>query len=421
MHRTRLIVSSIAIIVAAPVAFSIEGATAGLIRAQAGDRQAPAAAERAAELQPTKIVQSTVSDTLNDHSGTFRNAIADLNKRIPKTHLTDVLKDVNHSAQAPCGVPPTTDSVQFCWNDEDNAGTTWIPQGLTGSWDADADGRWNGHRVIAATWYDAKGLNGTNRGSRITFVNYDNPRKPEYRHVLFVVPDRKGSFHAAKSHVGGIAWVGYRLYVADTTAIRVFDLHNVWRTRPDSSHKRIGMVDGKAYAADYRYAIPQVGYYSSPVKPPKTPLRISSISLDRSSSPDSLITAEYKEDCNGVHSTRPANARIVRWDLDRAGKLAGAGRRVVSSAAYVTSRANINGAVTHGGKPEFVLTSSECNRQPAWVHRAGLGTSQRYTSVRLGGPEDVTYQPQGGRIWTLTEYNGRRTVFGIPLSSIGDR
>lgn len=333
------------------------------------------------EFQPTKIAESTLSQVLEDHSETFAKAVAALSGKIPNVHLADVLRDVNHSAKEPCGAPPTPDSVQFCWNDEDNEGTTWIPQGLTGSWDADADGRFGEHRVIAATWYDDKGLDGTNRGSRITFVNYDDPGKPEYRHVLLVVPDRDGSFHAAVSHVGGIAWVGYRLYVADTDAIRVFDLHDIWRTGADSSHKKIGMHDGKAYAADYRYAIPQVGYYRPRPNPPHLPLRISSIALDRSSSPNSLITAEYKEDRDGVQSPRPANARIVRWDLDDNGKLAGSGEQVRSSAAYVTSRANVNGAVTYGDKPEFVLTSSEFNREPGWVHRATLGTSQRYTGV----------------------------------------
>ncbi|MGI5180200.1 hypothetical protein ACQEVZ_28135 [Dactylosporangium sp. CA-152071] len=80
------------------------------------------------------------------------------------------------------------------------------------------------------------------------------------------------------------------------------------------------MHDGKAYAADYRYAIPQIGYYTPQVKPPERPLRISSISLDRSSSPNSLITGEYKKDRGGVNSPKPANARIVRWDLDGDGK-----------------------------------------------------------------------------------------------------
>lgn len=364
------------------------------------------------DFQPTEITESVRSYELADESTKYDNAVDELNGRVDRARLTDVLRDANHSAKAPCGVPPTADSVQFCWSDEDNDGKTWIPQGLTGSWDANADSLWNGHRVIAATWYDARGRDGTNRGSRITFVNYDDAGKPEYRHVLLVVPDEDGkSFHAAKSHVGGIAWYGYRLYVADTDAIRVFDLHNVWRTRADNTHKKIGILDKKAYAADYRYAIPQVGHYRA-----KDGLRISAISLDRSTTPDSLVTVEYKEDRDGVHSPKPANARIVRWNLGRDGK-----PDTTSSAAYVTSRANVNGALTIGDGPAFVLTSSEFNRLPAWIHRAKLGSSSRYTSVRVGGPEDLTYQPRSKRVWTLTEYDGRRTVVGIPLASIGER
>jgi hypothetical protein len=380
----------------------------------------------AAEFQPTEITESVVSHVLADRSDTFAEHVADLNAQIPNVHVADVIRDVNHSAQTPCRVPPTEDSVQFCWNDEDDEGTTWIPQGLTASWDADADGRFGEHRVIAATWYDRKGVDGVNRGSRITFVDYDDPARPEYRHALLVVPDRKGSFHAAVSHVGGIAWVGYRLYVADTDAIRVFDLHNIWRTVADPSHKRIGLDGGQAYAADYRFAVPQVGYYR-PEPDPTDPtdragdaLRISCVSLDRTSSPNSLVTAEYKEDRDGANSPRPANARIVRWDLGQDGKLASSDGEVRSSAGYVTSRANVNGAITHGTGPEFVLTTSEFDRLPGWVHRAPLGTSRRFTRVRLGGPEDLTFQPQGDRMWTLTEYDGRRTVFGIPLSSIGN-
>jgi hypothetical protein len=371
-----------------------------------------------AEFPPTVISESVRSCVLDDHSETFEEAVADLNRKIPNVRPADVIEDVNHSVRAPCGTPPTPDAVQFCWNTEDNDGTTWIPQGLTGSWDADADGRFGDHRVIAATWYDDKGLDGVNRGSRITFVDYDDPEQPAYRHVLFVVPDREGDFHAVVSHAGGVAWVGYRLFVADTDAIRVFDLHNIWRTGADPTHRRIGMTDGKAYAADYRYAIPQVGYYR-PTDDSGAPLRISSMSLDRTSSPNALVTAEYQEDPGGVHAPDPANARIVRWDLGADGRLAASAGQVRSSAVYVTSRANVNGALTHGDGPEFVLTSSEFNRLPGWLHRAPLGSSAQYTSIPVGGPEDLTYQPQEQRVWTLTEYDGRRTVFGVPLSSIG--
>jgi hypothetical protein len=377
----------------------------------------------AADFQPTEITGPSFADlTLEDHAETFKDDVDKLRKKLPNVYMADVMRDVNHSARtAKCELEmPTSDAVGFCWNEEDTEGTTWIPQGLSASWDADADGKFGKHRIIAASWYDDKGRNGVNRGSRITFVNYDNPDKPEYRHVLLVVPDRKGSFHAAVSHAGGLAWVGYKLYIADTDAIRVFDLHNIWRAEPDVSHTAIGVFNGVAFAADYRYAIPQIGYYRPKLTPPgQRPLRISCVSLDRTSSPNSLITAEYKEDREGVHSTRPADARIARWNLRKDDTLASANQEVRSSAAYVTSRANINGAITHGDGPEFVLTTSEFDRQPGWLHRATRGTSQRYTSVPLGGPEDLTYEPQGKRMWTLTEYDGRRTVFGIPLSSIG--
>ncbi|MFI0357853.1 hypothetical protein [Actinomadura sp. 9N407] len=389
----------------------------------------------AAEFQPTLIEPSGKEFALDadpkigdaDDADTFEKRIERLREKIQEADeadlvgIADVIRDVNHSAQAPCGTPPTSDTVQFCWNDEDNEGTTWIPQGLTASWDAHADGTYAGHRIIAASWHDDKGRDGTDRGCRVTFINYDDPEKPKYRHALLVVPDGDGSFQAmpADSHAGGIAWVGDKLYVADTQELRVFDLNNIWRAQPDSSHKKIGMYDGKVYAADYRYAIPQSRCYE-----PKQPLRFSCVSLDRTRTPNSLIIAEYKKDRAGVHSTKNADAEIVRWDLGDDGWLVESSENeALASGAWVTTRANINGAITHGdaAEPEFVLTTSEFDRKPAWVHRAKIGSSERYTRVPAGGIEDLTYEPQSKRMWTLTEYNGRRTVFGIPLSSIGKR
>lgn len=44
--------------------------------------------------------------------------------------------------------------------------------------------------------------------------------------------DQGTNFHAVKSHVGGLAWVGDMLCVADTDAIRLFDLRHIWRAEP---------------------------------------------------------------------------------------------------------------------------------------------------------------------------------------------
>ncbi|QLY28138.1 hypothetical protein [Nocardia huaxiensis] len=372
----------------------------------------------AAKFQPTEIDSSFTSFTLDDRVDAFTEHVAELADKIPTANhapMAEVMAEVNHSARPTSRNLPTSDSIGFLWNKQDSRGTTWIPQGLTGSWDADADGTFGEHRIIAASWYDDKGHHGVNRGSRVTFVNYDNPDKPEYRHVLLVVPDREGGFHAAVSHAGGLAWIGYKLYVADTNAIRVFDLHHIWRTEPDPTQRVIGMKGKKAFAADYRFAIPQLGYYRPPLV--TQPLRVSCVSLDRTTSPNTLVTAEYQKDRDGVSSTRPAEARIVRWNLRENDTLESSGTSVRSSAAFVTSRANINGAITHDG--EFVLTTSEFDRKPGWIHRAELGKTKRYTKIRLGGPEDLTYRPQDRRMWTLTEYDKRRAVFGIPFASIG--
>jgi hypothetical protein len=48
---------------------------------------------------------------------------------------------------------------------------------------------------------------------------------------------------------------------------------------------------------------------------------------------------------------------------------------------------------------DFLGDSPDLRGAPPSAHRRGL-----------------TYQPQGKRVWTLTEYNGRRTVFASRLT-----
>ena len=130
--------------------------------------------------------------------------------------------EFNRDAVALAGVPGGVKDVAqaFRWNADDNDGTTWVPQGLTGTADASPDGEVAGRKLVLVSWYhDTKGV-------RISVVDIADPAKPVYRHVLLVEPVAGDpvDFKPILVHAGGLAWVGDLLYVVHTgKGFRVFD------------------------------------------------------------------------------------------------------------------------------------------------------------------------------------------------------
>ncbi|MEO7735661.1 MAG: hypothetical protein ABIY55_32200, partial [Kofleriaceae bacterium] len=76
-------------------------------------------------------------------------------KALPRITLADVLGDVNRAAVRVTSVPgaPPGLATAFTWQSGDNAVAYWIPQGLTGSFDAFATGQLDGKRVLLVSWY----------------------------------------------------------------------------------------------------------------------------------------------------------------------------------------------------------------------------------------------------------------------------
>lgn len=128
-----------------------------------------------------------------------------------------------------------------------------MPQGVSGSWDADASGKWEDRNLWLVSWH-----NGDDTSVRITFVDRDTNK---YRHALLVEPTADDDFGPVEVHAGGITWYGDFLYVVDTLGgIRVFDLTNIWEVDiADAVGKN---SDGSYSAAGYRYVIPHIRYVS---------------------------------------------------------------------------------------------------------------------------------------------------------------
>lgn len=344
------------------------------------------------------------SFTLTPKGG--RTAILrDLGARLPEVSVGGVLADANRKA-GPVGgaLSPTPAGFQngFSFNRGDNATDKWFPQGISGTGDA-TGGLVDGRRALLVSWYARNPVTKSGTvapGVRVTFVTSEELAAARYRHVLLVRPRRAGgraSFTWTPSHAGGIAWVGTRLYVAETNSgLSVYDTRRIWRVRTGDK-SRIGCDAASCQGADYRYVMPQVASYRS-----SGGLVFSSVAYDRAS--NSLVTGEYRKGRDG--------ARIVRWPLNRGGALqtiGPKGRRVARASQVWVAQGvtNIQGVLTLGSTA-YLSTSG--GGHGLYVGPLGGSLSKRTWPT---GAEDLTYAPASGRIYSLTEPEGRRAVFGV--------
>lgn len=119
-----------------------------------------------------------------------------------------------------------------------------------------------------------------------------------------------------------------RLYVVDTErGIRVFDMRSIFDVKSASNGDvtdsgQVGRQSGTYYSYGYRYVMPQVAGWSNPDGlaefPPEHkckaggPRKFSYTALDRSETPDVLITGEYCAD----QGEPDLNGRVAQWPLD---------------------------------------------------------------------------------------------------------
>jgi hypothetical protein len=341
----------------------------------------------------------------------YNPVIADLDAILPKASVAAVVDSANRTG-AWCSPHPNAVAA-FCWQRGDNSTTDWYPQGITTSADASADGRYEGKTVVLTSWY--YGGSGGNKGVRVSFVDYAEPSAPQYRHVLLVEPQKDAAgnpnFRAVPVHAGGMFWYGYCLYVADTWGgFRVFDTRHIWQVSTGDKRKIGRQSDGSYHAHDYAYALPQALTFAASTTGGYAPLRYSAVSLDRTSSPQSVIVPEYDADGTGT--------RVVRYPIDESTLLlkpSGDGY-VHGSEAYQVNIRSMQGATAIGGK-FYVSSSRGESRQGSVYTFTKTGGPTEHPNALPPGPEDLSFWRSRDQLWTLAEHPGNRSVLAVKASS----
>lgn len=328
-------------------------------------------------------------------------------------------------------IPKKHDPLLWQWNPGDATTLKWRPQGITGSREASSPER---PRWLAVSWYGRKEEGNAQRGARLSLVDFErsSPSFLKYRHVLLVQdaaniddpelfrlpPDapryeQLEGYAPVPIHAGGVAWVGERLYVADTTlGLRVFDLTRLYAAQADPTKSRCGSDGGRLYAFNYGYVLPQVGYYRLEGTAPT-----SFVSLGTGGRGPCLWTGQYLKKAGNAGRT----PKLFGWSLRQDGHIdtSRPAEEVVPNdsggRAYNMQGAYRAGGVTWlsvTGRSLYQGSTARLVSQPA----NGEGLRWRWPH----GAEDLYLEADTERLWCVTEFSatesrGARFVFAVSL------
>ena len=326
--------------------------------------------------------------TLRRDTGTLAEGAAKLASDLGSVSVEAVLAAANRTGVRK-GASGAIGSMQpkpvewYAYDAADEDTVDWYPQGLTSGEDSGSVGV----PLLLSSWY-FKPTAGE-RGIRVTFFS---PQTLKYRHALLVLAKPDGSYGPINIHAGGVALHGSLLFVPDTThGLRVFDLDRILDLRTAQSDvgdpERIGRSGGRFNAFGYRYVIPQTDSW----RVATAGARFSFASIDRTTSPHTLITGEYVEGST--------SGRVARWNLEMKG---GAPKD-----AFVMGQQKIQGAVSRNGVWYLSQAGDSNTNGKLHVWKSGAFTTRPYPV----GPEDLTVQ--GGKLWSITEFKDRRVMFAV--------
>ncbi|MFC9287393.1 hypothetical protein [Streptomyces sp. NPDC057052] len=305
----------------------------------------------------------------------------------------------------------------YCWNADDTAG--WEPGAVTTSGDADDDGLWGAHRVIVSGWSRDSGPVADRGLARVAFVDADDTDRLSYTWALLAVPvDGGRDYRGLVSRVSGMVWYQDKLLVTagdgDRAALYVYDVNRIHRTTVAGA--AVGRVPGGWSAHGAPYVLPAVASYR--LSGGSGAPRPATVSLDRSTAPDTLVAGEWTLDDGD------RGARLWRYAFDtapgRAGLLAGdAAGRVGATQAYRTEANGVRGVlsyedgwyVSRGGAEDGRGTLWRQDADGARAARCGADDSRDCWSPRT---ESLSYWAQTGDVWTQSG----RMLFALPLASI---
>ena len=262
----------------------------------------------------TPLTASNFRYTLSETSSSLVSA---LDAALPNVSMSAVADDANRTPSCDSAPSVTHRTAYYCWNSGDQGTSAWYPQGITTSADAYGEGTYEGKRLNRVSWYDHAD-DGIDKGVRVSVSNLSaSASAPPYRHVLLVEPSGTASAPSYKPiqiHAGGIMWYGSLLYVADTSGgFRVFDLDHLWRVSTGDSSAVGRQADGSYHAFDYKYVLPQTAKFSDSTVGGYAQLQHSSVALDRTSSPDSVVVSEYR---SKKDLAAGAQVRTIRVPID---------------------------------------------------------------------------------------------------------
>jgi hypothetical protein len=327
--------------------------------------------------------------------------------------LDGVLADLNRTAAV---VPaPQAASYGFTWDEEDTASRRWWPQGITSSSDASPEEQYAGRDVLVTTSY-SQVIRKLGKGARISVVDVSNPERVRYRHVLLVTAhlDDQGrlTLRPVNAHAGGIVWNGSYLHVAGTAkGIHTFHVDDVVAVTGTDRPEQLGPLPGGGIAGfGHRYVLPARCVHQAASGDGVEPLRYSFLSLTRENGAPELVAGEY--------GRGPMTTRLLRLDLDPDGlptaDPAGACRPKLVEPGGVE---RMQGAVSVEGRLYVTTSAGTRGMGSIWVGQPGA--LRQYPYATPPGPEDICYRSSGDRLWTVTEYPGRRFVLALDRSHFG--
>jgi hypothetical protein len=352
-------------------------------------------------------------------------------------HAMRNTSDCATAERAALPVEPTA-TRGYCWDGGDATTRQWQPRSVTTSGDADDDGRWGEHRVILAGWtqHDRQAAAPTrDEGmARVAFVDATDAQALTYRWVLLVAPREGGKdFTAVHSGLGGMVWYQDKLIVtaAHGAGLLVFDLHRLLRAGVNSG--AVGRVSDGYSAAGYQYVLPAIGSYDAPggacgAGDTRAVPCIGSLSLDRTSAPDSLVATERST------SGGAQRARVWRYAYStaayRTGLLADSQGYVDAAEAYATKAAGLSGALSHTPSgaheaewyvehtPDSRTQHGTLWRQTGSGAKAATCTADQSHACWGLGAESLSYWQETGELWALTGAATQRVLYAVPLSSV---
>ncbi|QNP69484.1 hypothetical protein IAG44_08540 [Streptomyces roseirectus] len=304
-------------------------------------------------------------------------------------------------------------ATAYCWDAADTSG--WRPGAVTTSGDADEDGVWGTNRVILSGWSHAGGL------AKVAFVDANDPGRLTYSWVLLAVPvDGGNDIRPLGSQLSGMVWYQDKLLVTagagDGAALYVFDMNRVQRATVDGD--AVGRVAGGWSAHGARFVLPAIGTYRLGAGSP----RPDTISLDRSTVPDSLVAAASgRPDASG----KRGGARLWRYAFsslpDRGGLLAAdTFGRVAPTEAYRTGVKNLRGVLSRDDtwyvsqSPAPDHTHGTLWRQNTDGTSAAECDSSDDHACWSASPQSLSYWSATGEVWSQSGH----TLFALPLASV---